>query len=399
MARTGPRTPEAGGFIPPELEERRNFLSLRDEDLHRLTLLHDLFLAKAEGVVERFYRHLRNYPALSQILGDPQQVQRLKKVQFSYIMSLTTGRLDQDYLDNRLRIGRAHERIGLQPQWYMGAYGILLDELCQLIHNHFAEQRERATKTCMALSKLMNLDTQIVLHAYFGTRQQKALEKSEQLAAVGELAASIAHEVRNPLAGMKGALEVLRHHLVKDPSRVEIADELLAQIERLENLVRDLLTFARPRPLSLQPVELHHLLDRVVRIVKEEVASDVIEWRYSYTEDVEKILADPQQLEQVFLNLIQNAVQAMENGGCLTIRTRRLNEHAEIAFQDTGKGIKAADMERIFQPFFTTRHRGSGLGLAIVRKIVERHGGDIQMESRAEEGTTALILLPLEAIS
>ena len=181
--------------------------------------------------------------------------------------------------------------------------------------------------------------------------------------------------------------------------RVEIADELLAQIERLENLVRDLLTYARPRPLSRQPVELHHLLDRVVRIVKEEEAGESIEWRSSYTEDVEKLLADPQQLEQVFLNLIQNAVQAMENGGCLTIRTRRLNEHAEIAFHDTGKGIKTADMKRIFQPFFTTRHRGSGLGLAIVRKIIQRHGGDIQMESRVSEGTTAVVLLPLEAIA
>lgn len=399
MAHTGPKTVDAGGTIPPELEERRGFLSLRDEDLRRLTRLHDLFRDEAGGVVERFYEHLLSYPSLSQILGDSQQVERLKKLQYAYILSLTSGRLDQDYLDNRLRIGRAHERIGLQPQWYMGAYGILLDELCQLIHAHFGKRTDSATKTCMALTKLMNLDTQIVLHAYFGTRQQKALEKSEQLAAVGELAASIAHEVRNPLAGMKGALEVLRHHLAKDPSRVEIADELLAQIERLENLVRDLLTYARPRPLSRQPVELHHLLDRVVRIVKEEVTGEAIQWRYSYTEDFEKILADPQQLEQVFLNLIQNAVQAMENGGCLTIRTRRLDQHAEIAFQDTGQGIKAADMERIFQPFFTTRHRGSGLGLAIVRKIVERHGGDIQMESRAAEGTTALVLLPLEAIS
>ncbi|MCZ6599909.1 MAG: protoglobin domain-containing protein [Acidobacteria bacterium] len=339
MAHTAPKTVDAGGIIPPELEERRGFLSLRDEDLRRLTRLHDLFRDEAEGVVERFYEHLLSYPSLSQILGDSQQVERLKKLQYAYILSLTSGRLDQDYLDNRLRIGRAHERIGLQPQWYMGAYGILLDELCQLIHTHFGKRTDSATKTCMALTKLMNLDTQIVLHAYFGTRQQKALEKSEQLAAVGELAASIAHEVRNPLAGMKGALEVLRPHLANDPSRVEIADELLAQIERLENLVRDLLTYARPRPLSRQPVELHHLLDRVVRIV------------------------------------------------------------AEIAFQDTGKGIKAADMERIFQPFFTTRHRGSGLGLAIVRKIVERHGGNIQMESRAAEGTTALVLLPLEAIS
>ena len=398
MAQDNPMQGRAGSYIPPEVEERRRFLALTDEDLERLAGLRDLLGEHAEAVVERFYERLQAFPPVSRLLNEAGDLQHLKKVQRDYIVSLADGRLDQAYLDNRLLIGRAHERIGLQPQWYMGAYGILLDEICPLIGRHFADERDEAAKVCLAMTKIMNLDTQLVLHAYFGTRQRKAVAKSEQLAAVGELAASIAHEVRNPLAGMKGALEVLRHHLSKDPTRAEIAEELLAQIERLENLVRDLLTYARPRPLSRQPVELHPLLDRVVRMVKDEAVEQRIQWRHSYADGMERILADPQQLEQVFLNLMQNAVQAMEEGGSLTLRTRCLNEQAEIAFQDTGKGIAPADMERIFQPFFTTRHRGSGLGLAIVRKIVQRHGGDIQMESRPGEGTTATILLPLETI-
>ena len=399
MADRDLREQQAGAGIPPEVEERRRFLALTDEDLERLTSLRELFIEHAEEVVERFYDRLQAFEPVSLLLKEAEDIRHLKKVQRDYIISLADGRLDQAYLENRLLIGRAHERIGLQPQWYMGAYSILLDEICPLIGEHFKGQGDESAKVCLALNKIMNLDTQLVLHAYFGTRQRKAVAKSEQLAAVGELAASIAHEVRNPLAGMKGALEVLRHHLSQDPSRAEIAEELLAQIERLENLVRDLLTFARPRPLSRQPVELHPLLDRVVRMVKDEDAEQSVKWGNSYAEGVERILADPQQLEQVFLNLLQNALQAMEDGGSLTIRTRCLNEHAEIAFQDTGKGISPADMERIFQPFFTTRHRGSGLGLAIVRKIVQRHGGDIQMESRQGEGTTATVLLPLETIA
>ncbi len=195
---------------------------------------------------------------------------------------------------------------------------------------------------------------------------------------------------------MKGALEVLRHHLDAEPSRAEIADELLAQIERLENLVRDLLTYARPRPLSRQPVELHHLLDRVVRMVRETDGGSSLTWHRKYTGDVDKILGDPQQLEQVFLNLLQNAIQATEGGDSLTISTERRDKRIEIAFQDTGKGISRSDMERIFQPFFTTRHRGSGLGLAIVQKIVQRHGGDIRMASVEGEGTTAIVSLPGE---
>jgi signal transduction histidine kinase len=241
----------------------------------------------------------------------------------------------------------------------------------------------------------MNLDSQMVLGAYFETRQQKALEKSEQLAAVGEMAASIAHEVRNPLAGMKGAMEVLRQHLASDASRSEVVDELMAQIVRLENLVRDLLTYARPRPLSRQAVEVNHLLDRVLRIVQEDGGSPNLSVEREYDPVASRIVADPQQLEQVFLNLIQNAVQAMEEGGTLAVSTGGNSGRVEIAFRDTGRGIAVADQPRIFQPFFTTRHRGSGLGLAIVRKIVDDHGGSIEIESRPGVGTTATVVLPV----
>ncbi len=377
-----------------QLKERKRFTRFSTEDARLLAELRPTFSAHADEVVQAFYDHLLEFEPLRSFLADPAVVLRLRKIQKIYLISLTSGNYGKRYIEDRYRIGRTHETIGLEPQWFLGTYAFYLDLLVPLVLRHFGKDRDRAVRACNALSKLMNLDAQIVLEVYFETRQQKALERSERLAALGQLAASIAHEVRNPLAGMKGALEILGKGMEKDPARKEIMDELFAQILRLETLVRDLLTFAQPRPLNLQSVELHDLLNRVLRFVQDGLNSSDIELRRVYTRLPATIFADPQQLEQVFLNLIDNAVQAMGTGGTLTLKTRDSGGALTITFQDTGKGIPPRDIPRIFQPFFTTKHRGSGLGLSIVKKIVEAHDGNLEVESRPDRGTTVTIRLP-----
>jgi signal transduction histidine kinase len=236
----------------------------------------------------------------------------------------------------------------------------------------------------------------MALDAYYESRQRKALERSEQLAAIGELAASIAHEVRNPLAGMKGALEILRKDLSK-PANREIVDELMTQIVRLENLVRDLLTYARPHPVNPQVFDLHELLDRLLRGCKETADASGITVHRIYGPGSGRLRADPQQLEQVFLNLIQNALQAMEQeGGTLTLTTGVAGGEMVVEFRDTGGGMPEGVLSRVFQPFYTTRHRGSGLGLPIVRKIVEAHDGSIEVTSAPGQGCAATVRLPLQ---
>jgi len=194
---------------------------------------------------------------------------------------------------------------------------------------------------------------------------------------------------------MKGALEVLRRGLVK-PGNREVLDEVMAQIERLEKLVRDLLDFASPRPLDRQPADLHELLDQVLRQFKDEIAAAGVTLERSYGQGAARLNADPRQLEQVFLNLVSNALQAMESGGTLTLATRAGNGKLRIEVHDTGQGIPLAVLPRVFEPFFTTRHRGSGLGLPIVKKIVEEHGGKIELASAQGAGTTVVLTLTLE---
>jgi signal transduction histidine kinase len=375
-------------------ERRKRFGCFTDSDAKLLGELKEVFERHSPQVVERFYDHLQDFRDLRSLLAEESVVERLKGFQREYLMSLVSGEYGSAYATERLRIGSVHERVGLDPEWYLGTYGLYLDLLMPLIQERFADDTTRAMQAGTALSKLMILDMQIVLDAYYGKQRRKAVEHTEQLAAVGELAASIAHEVRNPLAGMKGALEVLRKELSVKPSNLEIVDELLAQIVRLEQLVRDLLTFARPRELSLEEFDLHDLLDRLLRLYKDEADGHAVTIERIYGPATGRLTADPRQMEQVFLNLIYNALQAMEGGGTLTVSTRAEKGRIVITLRDTGKGIPEADMPKILQPFFTTRHRGSGLGLPIVKKISEAHGGVIDIESEVGRGTTVTVSIP-----
>lgn len=391
--------PNVSEGVEITFEERKRFGCFNAEDAALLAELRGTFERHADAFVDDFYEHLRTHPLLASMLADPGTVRRLKQAQRAYLISLTDGRYDQRYAESRLVIGEAHERIGLEPQWYLGTYGLYLRLLTPLIRAHFGDDGARAMRASEALSKLLILDMQLVLDAYYEKRHKKAVQKSEQLAAVGELAASIAHEVRNPLAGMKGALEVLRTELSVKPQNLEIVDELLTQIARLEHLVRDLLTFARPRALSRQCFDVQELIDRLLRQHKDEADRAGVTVHRIYGPGTSQLVADPLQMEQVFLNLIYNAMQAMEEGGTLTVSTHAERGELIIGFEDTGKGIPPADLGRIFQPFFTTRHRGSGLGLPIVSKIVEAHGGTITVASVPCRGTAATVRVPVGDVS
>lgn len=374
------------------LERRKQFACLTDADGELLKKLRAVFSEHADEVVDRFYAHLLAFEETRPFLAGEGSLERLKVLQRSYLLSLSSGEYDEAYVRDRLRIGRRHSKIGLDPEWYLGTYGLYLDLLLPLIHERFDEDVRGAVRASAALAKLMILDMQLVLDAYYGIRQKQAVEKTEQLAAVGELAASIAHEVRNPLAGMKGALEVLSKDL--EPSNQEIVDELLAQIERLEHLVRDLLTYARPRALVRRTFDVHELLDRLLRLYKDQCDAQQVTVQRVYAPGTRRLNADPRQMEQVFLNLIHNALQAMPDGGKLTVIAGSSAGGIEFGFEDTGKGIPPTDLPKVHQPFFTTKHRGSGLGLPIVKKIVEAHGGWFRLASRTGDGTSATVFIP-----
>lgn len=225
---------------------------------------------------------------------------------------------------------------------------------------------------------------------------QDELVRKEQLAAVGELSAVVAHEVRNPLAIISNAVATLRRPGVGDEDRETLLGILDEESTRLNRLVGDLLRYARPINLERQPVALREIVERAMTLAAGhgDLAAELVE-----PEPVEKVSADPNLLRQVFDNLIDNAIQAMSSGGVLTVTLVNLEldgvRGVEVQIQDTGEGMDTEVRARALDPFFTTRPSGTGLGLAIVARIVDSHGGVLRIKSKAGTGTVMHVFLPV----
>jgi len=225
---------------------------------------------------------------------------------------------------------------------------------------------------------------------------QLQLLERERLAAVGELAAMVAHEVRNPLAGIRGGCEILLEGYAEGDTRHDIGVEIIHQVDRLSRTVHDLLLFARPKAMDLVPTDLHGLIERILHVLGDDPANAAVEVVRDFGDDVPIIQTDGRQMEQVFLNLILNAIQVMDRKGKVTIATRTQGRQVVVTVSDTGPGIPPDKIAHIFEPFFTTRAQGTGLGLAIVKKIVEAHGGRIEAASTPGSGARFTATLPRE---
>lgn len=381
----GPPTGES-----PDLDERLRYTRIGPSDRERLSRMETLFDAEAGPLVERFYEHLAEHPEMRRLLGDEATVERLKAHQEQYVRGLADVRFGRELVDERRRIGEIHERIGLTPAWYIGMYSVYFDHLVPRLLERDADDPGGDVQT---LAKRLLLDMQLVLDVYSRRRERTVVSHAEQLAAVGRLAAGVAHEVRNPLAGIRGALQVMQRDTAVPEGHREVMGEVVGQIDRLENLVRDLLTYARPRGVRRTPIELRTLFERHAEGARG--AGTSIVTRVDVDDRADRLQADAEQLEQVMLNLVQNAVQAMPEGGALTLGSRRRGERIELIVRDSGTGMSERDLAAAFTPFFTTRTRGSGLGLSIVEGIVQRHGGRVAIESAPGSGTTVVLAFPV----
>jgi PAS domain S-box-containing protein len=230
-------------------------------------------------------------------------------------------------------------------------------------------------------------------------RLETQLRRADKLAALGTLAAGVAHEVKNPLHALNLNLHLLEKEVAAGASCSEEAREyftiLRSEIQRIHRIVENFLRFSSPSIPEVKPLDLHALLERVVSLLAFEAADHGVTIETAFDPELKTVAGDDGQLSQVFLNLGINALQAMPAGGALVVRTRLDQGWAEVAVEDTGQGIEADVLPHIFDPYFTTRSRGVGLGLAIAHRIVEGHHGTMDVETTAGKGTTMLLRLPL----
>ncbi|MEK7389423.1 MAG: ATP-binding protein [Elusimicrobiota bacterium] len=223
----------------------------------------------------------------------------------------------------------------------------------------------------------------------------------ERLAALGELSAHLAHEVRNPLTGISSAMQVMQGEVPENSPRREVLGKILGQLNRMEQTMGNFLRFARMPEAVVRPFRLHEPLGRVLDLIEGRLRSQHVRLERAISDQLPELRGDPGQIEQVFLNLCINALHAMPAGGTLRVGARRETDGTLIVeVSDTGKGIASGDLENVFRPFFTTRENGSGLGLPICRQIVMAHNGEIWIESVPERGTSVYVRLPaVEAVA
>jgi signal transduction histidine kinase len=223
------------------------------------------------------------------------------------------------------------------------------------------------------------------------------IERASQLATVGELAAGVAHEIKNPVVGVAGGLDLVRRRVGHDATLTAIIDEMERQLVRIQQALHDLLTFARPPAPTLAPVSANGVVERAVRLVQSAAERAGVTLEANLDSRAPRFTADEDMIHQALVNVLMNAVQATSSGGRVTVTTRAIidDDALEIDITDTGRGMSVEEQEQVFRPFFTTRHTGTGLGLPITREIVQRHGGSVRLESAPGVGTTITLRLPL----
>jgi signal transduction histidine kinase len=412
--------------IPADLQQRLAYLNLSEADRQKLQELRPVLERNASTFVSAFYRHLLSFQPTRDLLRDPEMKERLQAKQREYLLSLADARFDEAYLEQRRRIGEVHERVGLEPRWYLGAYALYGSLLSPMIWEAFEGEPLRAMSAAMALQKVLVLDAQLAMEAYID-RQHRELEyltqeladegqrlaveyeeqtaelrdttdrarAAEELASVATLVAGLAHEIGTPMGVIQGHAKLLEK-AVSGESALWRVRTIREQIGRISKIIQTLLNIARPGRGARLPIELQPLVESSLSFVGERLALRQIQVKRSF-EPTPRIIGDSERLQQLLLNLFLNAADAMPDGGDLRVSLRPTpDEGVEIRVADTGVGIPAEDVNRIFEPFFTSKPagEGNGLGLMVAKGIAGDHGGSIEVSSTPGQGTEFVVKLP-----
>jgi two-component system sensor histidine kinase PilS (NtrC family) len=233
-------------------------------------------------------------------------------------------------------------------------------------------------------------------------QMEKTIEKSKNMALIGEMAAGLAHEVRNPLAAITGSIELLKQGLELEGTNKRLMEIILRGKDQLEGFIRDFFLLARPVPLLRELVDFNDVVEEVLENINVNKESKDKVKIVKVLSDTAKAFANKEQVRQIINNLVLNAVQSMEEGGVLSIETKQAElddkkKYAEIKVSDTGCGIKENDLNKIFEPFFTNKEKGIGLGLPIVNHIIDGYNGKIKIESAVDKGTICYVWLPADS--
>ena len=355
------------------------------------------------AIADAFYDHLWRHPGAKAVLREGEtQIRRLRMTLLEWMHDLFRGRYDDSYYEKRCAIGRTHVRLEVPQHYVFAGMAVVRSELSRHLQRlDLPNPAERLD----ALHKLLDLELAILTETFrehWFVRLQEAeraqflqrISEAEHLANVGQLAASLAHEIKNPLAGISGAIQVLSREMPEDHPRKEILNEALRQIDRLDATVKDLLIYARPKPPSRSTCDLSTLVERALLLFAETPAFADVRVVRDGLDQATHVFVDPDQVHQMLVNLLLNAAHACERGGRINVKLKAIAGGVRLTIDDDGVGMPPDVLQRAFEPFYTTKARGTGLGLSICKRIVEAHEGTIKVESEPNQGTRVIIDLP-----
>lgn len=225
------------------------------------------------------------------------------------------------------------------------------------------------------------------------------MSRAEHLATLGEVATGLAHEIRNPLAGIAGVMDIVGRDLPATSPALEVLKDVREEVLRINRIVTDLLETARPKPPNFQDADLNATVDHAILFARQHATSKPIHIECTKSPDLAMVKHDTGQIHQVILNLVLNAIQALDGAGNITVTVKESDGMACVSVEDTGPGIPPETLPNIFRPFFTTKGHGTGLGLSLAKRIVEDHGGTIRVTSTLGRGSKFAVLLPFATVT
>lgn len=375
------------------LHSIRDYIDLDERSAELVAAFRPLAEPHFKAVVDDFYATIEAHAeARLVITGGREQVERLKGSLTIWLGSLLSGRYDQEYLDRHARIGRVHVRIGL-PQHLMftamSRVRVCLTRIAALVlADDVAHQREVTT----AIHKLLDLDLAIMLDSYREDLSERQ-RTHERLATIGELAASVGHELRNPLGTMESSLYLMERLFDKlgivDPQVHKHLQKVARQVEQCNDTITRLLDLARDRPPRREHLKLKSVLSDTIARMGLSATTQVS----LAVDDELRVWMDPSQIGLVVANLIRNAGEASPDGVNVAIHANAESGGVAIFVGDDGPGIPEQVRPHVFRALFTTRSQGTGLGLALATRIVEAHSGELTLE-KTSQGTVFRVWLP-----
>ena len=376
-------------------ESIKQYVGFTDASSAALRQFHPIAEPFFGPIIDDFYEAIEAHPSASAaITGGQAQIDRLKRTLVRWLDTMLLGPHDEAYYEMRARIGRVHVRIALPQAFMFTAMDRIRVRLLDVVRDRMDPgQSEDVPRVATALHQILDLELAIMLETYREDLVTKN-RNAERLATIGQFAASIGHELRNPLGVMESSLFLLRQHLGAEAASarnvVKHLDRIGGEIIRANKTIHDLLDLARNRPPRRERTDVRALVEATAATamlpanVTVEVSAPA-----GLTVDV-----DPNQFQQVLINLFTNSAQAMKDGGRILVEGTALPDGgARLRVRDDGPGVPVEARYRIFEALFTTKAKGTGLGLALCRRILEAHGGTIDLES-TERGASFVLNLP-----